>query len=295
MRILVLFCFLFFKNSFSTVDEQDILYTIPVKYIRDVYNIEATWGKQCQNRRYFFKINELKPYMKTRISNKNIVVLPDNSSVTTQDLWSKVLSMWYHIYQYETKYNVFIKVDTDTFVLHENLKYYLQQYDLMLPLYLGHSVEHNSDLLPYASGGMYIITKTSLQKFGKIANSYACPNDHGPEDVKFSNCLRNVQIFPKTILDKFEKETIMILPLQDHLKLNKISSIRLQKHTWYFNKNVQKNYKKNCCSTHPIAFHWLKRWNNFHDLYNYFYLHDESSLQNFHPIVRNYLQNVKLY
>ena len=61
--------------------------------------------------------------------------------------------------------------------------------------------------------------------------------------------LRRVGIRPHTILDEDGRETVMLLPLEDHLRLTPSIASQELKHMWYFHQTSQTQFGLDCCST----------------------------------------------
>ena len=100
--------------------------------------------------------------------------------------------MWMHTFTHAIHYEWFIKTDTDTYVFVTNLRIYLKQYKPFEDLYLGHTVEHNGGFHHYASGGLYMISQSTLQKLGLILDTPKCQKKQGGiEDVRFASCMMN--------------------------------------------------------------------------------------------------------
>merc|ERR1719450_222276 len=79
-------------------------------------------------------------------------------------LWTKVKLACKHVFlNHFDDYDWFMKADDDTFVIIENLKAMLSQYDTNEPIHFGH---HSKALGGYFSGGAgYVLSKEALKKF----------------------------------------------------------------------------------------------------------------------------------
>ena len=96
-----------------------------------------TWGKRC-NKLLLFTTNNIKGYptvaLQTNESNKH-------------DLSGKMFAAMRYIYKHHLNdYDWFLKADTDTYIIMENLKYMLAGYNANKPLYFGkHFVKQFKD------------------------------------------------------------------------------------------------------------------------------------------------------
>lgn len=200
--------------------------------------------------------------------------------------------MWMHTFTHAIHYDWFIKTDTDTYVFVTNLRIYLKQYKPFEDLYLGHTVEHNGGTHHYASGGLYMISQSTLQKLGLILDTPKCQKKQGGiEDVRFASCMMNLGILPQTILDSRGRETIMLLPLKDHLSLDPKSSKQRKQHEWYFNRISQTNFRADCCSFSPIAFHEIKNSSEFRSIYH-LVMDNTNNTQLSNRLVESYIRSV---
>ncbi|CAL1532601.1 unnamed protein product [Lymnaea stagnalis] len=97
----------------------------------------------------------------------------------------------------------FLKADDDTYVIMENLRYFLSGEDTEKPVYFGQRyrlfVKQG-----YAAGGPgYVISKEALRRYGQRGsqNDSLCKKESKNEDVAFGWCLENLGVILKPSLD----------------------------------------------------------------------------------------------
>ena len=72
-----------------------------------------------------------------------------------------------HVYEnYLDDYEWFMKADDDTYVVVENLRYFLSGEDPSQPVYFGHHFKTNVEQGYYSGGGGYVLSKEALKRFG---------------------------------------------------------------------------------------------------------------------------------
>lgn len=90
----------------------------------------------------------------------------------------------------------FLKADDDTYVIMENLRYFLSSYNTEDPIYFGHifkAIVKGG----YPSGGAgYILSKEALKRLGgpQGKNTSLCNTDGGAEDVQIGKCMTNLGV-----------------------------------------------------------------------------------------------------
>ena len=68
----------------------------------------------------------------------------DGSTEGRQGLWGKTKRAFKHIYEnHYQEYDWFLKADDDTFVIVENLKSFLSNYDKEQAIHFGHEFKYN--------------------------------------------------------------------------------------------------------------------------------------------------------
>ncbi len=147
--------------------------------------IESTWGKRCTQIIYF--------------ANHQVDADLDVMQLKSKDLtsWSAVYEvfMYFVAEKYLEKYDWFIRAEEDTFVIMENLAYYLSVYNATMPCYFGHAFKtwgtvYNSD------GPGYVLSSGALKKLYRSLSKGHCRKSQAAGDYKLGQCLLEVGVEP---------------------------------------------------------------------------------------------------
>lgn len=145
-----------------------------------------------------------------------------------------------------------MKADDDSFVIVENLRYFLAKYNSSEPHYFG---RHFVPFGGYNSGGAgYVFSKETLIRFNKIMRDPGkCKIKSFAEDAEVGVCLRFAGVPPGDTRDKLGRETFHPFSPEHHLIPGAI-----QKSNWIFRYSRYKVVNgPGCCSDHTIAFHYI--------------------------------------
>ena len=185
--------------------------------------IQRTWGSRCD--RLVFASD---------VANEKLgaVVIP-HTEHDYDSLWQKHRRTLKYLHEtYGQDFDWFLKADTDTYVIVENLRQHLTSLEVMalvevVPLSVGrrfvlpasreHSVFLDRDLLLtpnphrliYNSGGAgYAFNRLYLETFMANFNTEGCVlNPQVPEDFAFGFCMaREAQVFPRVTRDAQDRE-----------------------------------------------------------------------------------------
>ena len=94
----------------------------------------------------------------------------------------------------------FLKADDDTYVIMENLRYFLSQQNSTEPVFFGHRFKPR-DLTYPSGGGGYVLSKEALRRYGQNYNRRVCPKDNGPEDLKMGRCMERLGVTLRPTVD----------------------------------------------------------------------------------------------
>ena len=116
-------------------------------------------------------------------------------------LWGKTKLAFKYIYKnHINDADWFLKVDDDTFVVMENLRLFLKDFDPLSPVYCG---RHFKPFVSqgYMSGGAgYVLSKEAVTRFvtdGLRKDQPRCrKTDGGAEDLELGKCMETVSVKP---------------------------------------------------------------------------------------------------
>ena len=153
--------------------------------------IRHTWGNHCA--RLLFFTNEI-------IDDRSLEIYSLQSYGTNS--WSGTQLALLKISELGLleEYNWYLKVEEDTFVIVENLAYYLSIFDHRVSYYFGHPYSLWSST--YNSGGAgYVLSQTALRKVLAMISKGHCERSYTAEDINLGRYMVT-SVFYKI---KFEK------------------------------------------------------------------------------------------
>lgn len=147
-------------------------------------HVKHTWGKRCNVMLFM-----------SSTTDPNFPTIGLNVSEGRDHLTGKTMRAF--LYVYKNHFNDadwFMKADDDTYVIVENLRYFLSSKNHNAPVYFGH---HFKPIVKggYHSGGAgYVLSKEALRRFAVLGNSKICRADGGAEDVEMGSCLQKLNV-----------------------------------------------------------------------------------------------------
>jgi glycoprotein-N-acetylgalactosamine 3-beta-galactosyltransferase len=141
-------------------------------------HVQATWAKRC-NVHIFVSDTE----------NKSFPAIGNDFLLGREHLTAKTMFAFDYIYKHHRDdADWFMKTDDDTYVVVENLRYFLSQHDPNDPVYFGHHFDKFFEQGYYSGGGGYVLSRAALDRFGKRKED-DCVKDLGSEDKKMGQCM----------------------------------------------------------------------------------------------------------
>ena len=104
-------------------------------------------------------------------------------------LTAKTMAAFDYVYKHHLdEYDWFLKADDDTYVIVENMKYFLSSQDPTKPVFFGHHFKTIVKQGYFSGGAGYILSKEALRRFGNRQPN-TCSKDQGAEDVEMGRCM----------------------------------------------------------------------------------------------------------
>ncbi|XP_067650006.1 glycoprotein-N-acetylgalactosamine 3-beta-galactosyltransferase 1-like [Haliotis asinina] len=217
--------------------------------IRDSNNIKAralraTWGKRC-DKLLFFGVDD-------EFSAIDLRTQEGKRYLAAKTFTSLKYIHKYHINDAEW----FLKADDDTYIVMENLKYFLSDENPESPVYFGEFFNpFDTKYLRYNSGGAgYVLSKEALRRFGELSLLRSvCSDPMGPEDKEIGYCLRHLGVAIGETRDRMGKSRFHY----DRADLHAVGDAK----QWY-RDFMGDRYRQgtDTMSVYPISFHYLQHY-----------------------------------
>ncbi|XP_017059484.1 glycoprotein-N-acetylgalactosamine 3-beta-galactosyltransferase 1-like [Drosophila ficusphila] len=203
----------------------------PLDYGKMKAKVKFSWGRRC-NKIVFKKDSKM-----------------DNNTFAT------VKEGFQYIYKkYINGYDWFLRVDTKTFVIMENLRRFLYRYDPESSIYFGHRLKSNSSQGYMSGEAGYVLSRGALRRLNLFAfnDSNLCGQElnssYKSEDRQIGQCLDNVKVIAGKSRDGQGQERF--LPLMPHWIGRGLTKWKQYSKSLYFKPTSQA-----CCSSSLISFH----------------------------------------
>ncbi|XP_048760150.2 glycoprotein-N-acetylgalactosamine 3-beta-galactosyltransferase 1-like isoform X2 [Ostrea edulis] len=216
--------------------------TAPKNLDKKATAVKNTWGKRC-NKVIFF----------SSVTNTSFPTVGLQVSEGREHLTGKTIQAFKYCYEhYRNQFDWFLKADDDTFIIVENLRYFLSHHSSKSLVFFGHKFKPIIKQGYFSGGAGYVLSRASLDKFvteGSI-NPFICRQDGGAEDAELGRCMMKLGISAGESLDTFGKETfhpfVPIAHLEGHHP------------EWFYKYSAHKPQKGlGCCSDYSISFHYM--------------------------------------
>ncbi|XP_053671783.1 glycoprotein-N-acetylgalactosamine 3-beta-galactosyltransferase 1-like [Anopheles nili] len=222
--------------------------TTPANHQEKVPHIKSTWGARCN-----------KLLIMSSVADPTIgsIALPVEEG--RKSLWNKTREAFRYIYEHHLEgYDWFFKADDDTYVVVENLRYFLHSYSSELPIYFGSKFRYPQYVKQgYFSGGAgYVLSREAVRRFHELAlrDEELCSSAYDTEDLEMGKCMESVNVTAGDSRDDLGRKRFLPMEPVFHLA----GSITEDPDFWYNQYSYYEPlYGRNCCSDLAISFHYV--------------------------------------
>ncbi|KAK7479158.1 hypothetical protein BaRGS_00029599, partial [Batillaria attramentaria] len=189
---------------------------VKAKVVRD------TWGKRA-NKLIFFSSE----------TDKNFPTIGLNVSEGREHLTAKTMQGFRYVYEHHfDDADWFMKADDDTYVILENLRYFLSGEDNMKPVFFGHHF------------------KTIVKQGYYSREPSVCRQDGGAEDAEFGKCMERLGVLTANTTDALGRSRFHCFDPETHLFGGYPG--------WYYNYDANGARKgTESVSDYAITFHYV--------------------------------------
>ena len=164
-----------------------VVMTYPENHKKTAVHVQATWGRRF-NKLLFVSEND--------DTNGSLPIIVVAANLTGREhLTAKTMRSFDYVYKHHfDDADWFMKTDDDTYVIVENLRYFLSEQNASEPVFFGHHFHVIVQPQGYFSGGGgYVLSREALKRFGERGPGI-CSEDSGAEDVQIGTCMQNLGV-----------------------------------------------------------------------------------------------------
>ncbi|CAN7937407.1 unnamed protein product, partial [Ixodes hexagonus] len=219
--------------------------TQPANYIKKARHVKATWGQHCNTLLFMSSTSE--PSLPT-------VALPVQES--RDNLWAKTKAAFREVYKnHLNSSDWFLKADDDTYVVLENLRYFLKERNSSDPVFYGRRFKPYVKQGYMSGGAGYVLSREAVRRLVEHAlnDPTKCRQDEGgAEDVEIGKCLEKVGVKAGDSRDLQGRERFFPLSPDFHLITGQSKDFWFWSYIYYQSKEGMEG-----CSDTAISFHYV--------------------------------------
>ncbi|XP_046542310.1 glycoprotein-N-acetylgalactosamine 3-beta-galactosyltransferase 1-B-like [Haliotis rubra] len=217
--------------------------------------VRDTWTRRCN-----------KVLFMSSVTDPKFPTIGLNVSEGRQHLTAKTMQAFRYIYEnHFDDADWFMKADDDTYVILENLRYFMTSQNKSETVFFGHHFKPLVKQGYYSGGAGYVLSKEALRRYGEKGHDpKLCRPDGGPEDVAFGRCMENLGVRTVNTADALGRSRFHCFWPEIHLEGN---------YPWWFYWYDPKGAAKkgvDSISDYAISFHYVKP-QKMYDLEFYIY------------------------
>ncbi|KAH9492928.1 Glycoprotein-N-acetylgalactosamine 3-beta-galactosyltransferase 1 [Bulinus truncatus] len=186
------------KELFDKVRVTCWIMTSPSNLYSKAIHLKNTWTKKCH-----------KVLFMSSAKNETFPTVGLRTLEGREHLTAKTMQALQYLYDHNfNDSDWFLKADDDTYVIMENLRYFLSDENPNEPVYFGQIFKFKETNFLYASGGAgYVMSRESLRRFGERADNLnqSCLSDLGFEDIEVARCLMSLGVGLKSTFDNHDR------------------------------------------------------------------------------------------
>ncbi|GFO37039.1 glycoprotein-n-acetylgalactosamine 3-beta-galactosyltransferase 1 [Plakobranchus ocellatus] len=189
--------------------------------------VRDTWGRRCNKILFFSSEN-----------NKSFPTIGLDVPEGREHLTAKTMKGFRY-------------ADDDTYVIVENLRYFLSEQNTSSPIYFGHHFKTIVKQGYYSGGGGYVLSREALRRLAtKGSNPNVCRQDGGAEDAELGHCMERLGVRTANSTDALGRSRFHCFDPETHLFGGYPD--------WYYNYDANGAKKgPEHISDYAISFHYV--------------------------------------
>ncbi|XP_067649038.1 glycoprotein-N-acetylgalactosamine 3-beta-galactosyltransferase 1-like [Haliotis asinina] len=170
--------------------------------------VRDTWSRRCN-----------KVLFMSSVTDPKFPTIGLNVSEGRRHLTAKTMQAFRYIYEnHFDDADWFMKADDDTYVILENLRYFLTSQNKSEPVFFGHLFKVILRQGYYSGGGGYVLSKEALRRYGEKGHDpKVCHPDGGSEDVEMGRCMEKLGVRTVNTTDALGRSRFHCLAPESHL------------------------------------------------------------------------------
>lgn len=223
--------------------------TNPENHDKKAKHVKATWGQRCN----------IILFMSSKADDK-LPTVKLNVHEGRDQLWAKTKASFnYSYHHYLNDADWFLKADDDTYVVVENLRYFLSSQNSSAPIFFGCKFKPYVRQGYMSGGAGYVLSREALRLFVEkgLSDKHTpkCKNDSegGAEDVDMGQCLEAIGVIAGDSRDSLGRGRFFPFVPEHH-----VIPGHVDKEFWYWKYIYYPSEEgMGCCSDTAISFHYV--------------------------------------